>query len=220
MRAAYGRDMRHRRNPAGGTAPNGWRYTLKDNREWSEFQILARSPKGNLSEGKKQFYPYDSYDRASKRAAKAEAEAALVKMVATGSLLSNPRSGRLGREIAQWQANRKAASSYGNRSEIAEAERMLDRLEKARRMTRRKNPAKKPKFRGMQVVFYDSAGKRTGAMTPAQFRAAIGARSSLFLADAVKQYNDLRSSLGGDRAEVDMRINPPRRRKSHRKSRK
>ncbi len=81
---------RDRRNPAGGTAPNGWRYTLKDNREWNEFQILARSPKGNLSEGKKQFYPYDSYDRASKRAARAEAEAALAKMVATGSLLSNP----------------------------------------------------------------------------------------------------------------------------------
>ncbi len=91
-------------NPRGGTAPNGWRYTLKDNREWNEFQILARSPAGKLSEGKKQFYPYQSYDRASKREARDEAEAALAKMVATGSLLSNPlkrgaRSSTISRNI-------------------------------------------------------------------------------------------------------------------------
>lgn len=94
------RRRRVTRNPAGGTAPDGWRYTMKDNREWNEFQILARSPAGKLSEGKKQFYPYQSYDRVSKRAAKAEAEAALAKMVATGSLLSsNPSSPDLSRIV-------------------------------------------------------------------------------------------------------------------------
>src|SRR5260221_13447420 len=85
---------RARRNPRGGTAPNGWRYTLKDNREWNEFQILARSPQGNLSEGKKQFYPYSSYDRVSKREARAEAEKALAQMIATGTLINPPSIAR------------------------------------------------------------------------------------------------------------------------------
>lgn len=81
------------RNPAGCTAPDGWRYNLKDNREWNEFQIIARTPKGNLHEGRKQFYPYQSYNRESKREARAEAEKALAQLIATGSLI-NPRRRR------------------------------------------------------------------------------------------------------------------------------
>ncbi len=109
-----GRKIVRRRNPRGGTAPDGWHYTLKDNREWNEFQILARSPAGKLSEGRKQFYPYASYDRVSKREARAEAEKALAKMIATGSLI-NPRrrnpeneiSGgkRIGARLQQWHGS-------------------------------------------------------------------------------------------------------------------
>jgi hypothetical protein len=89
-------------NPRGGTAPDGWHYNLKDNREWREFQVIARTPAGKLHEGRKQFFPYDSYDRASKREARAEAEKMLALLIATGRdhpLPANPRRRNPGAEV-------------------------------------------------------------------------------------------------------------------------
>lgn len=74
------------------------------------------------------------------------------------------------------------------------------------RLKRNPRGVPKPKFGGIVVRFYDSGGKRTGTMTPDQFRKAVGARSGMFLQDAVKLYNETRSSLGGDRAEVEVSV--------------
>lgn len=61
-------------------APDGWSYHIKDNREWGEIQIIARTPAGNLNEGRKSFYPY--HDRVSKREARADAEQHLAMLLA------------------------------------------------------------------------------------------------------------------------------------------
>lgn len=75
------------------TAADGWSYNIKDDREWHEIQIIARTPAGNLNEGRKSFFAYDPYDRASKKEARAEAERYLAVLLGGkpyGATRTNP----------------------------------------------------------------------------------------------------------------------------------
>ena len=68
-------------------------------------------------------------------------------------------------------------------------------------------------FKDFLVVIESAGGARRGSLTPDEFRASLGCPKTHFLADCVKDWNAKQERQGHeDRARVEMRTQPSRRR--------
>ena len=64
------------------------------------------------------------------------------------------------------------------------------------------------------LVIESADGTRRGSLTPEEFRVVFGCPKTLFLDDCIKRYNARQAREGAeDRARVEMRTRPSRRRR-------
>ena len=69
-------------------------------------------------------------------------------------------------------------------------------------------------FKDFLVVIESAGGTRRGSLTPDEFRSAAGCSKTAFLADCIERYNASQARQGHeDRARLEMRTQPPRRRR-------
>ena len=69
-------------------------------------------------------------------------------------------------------------------------------------------------FKDFLVVIESADGVRRGSLTPDAFRASTGCPKAHFLADCIERYNASQERQGyGDRARLEMRSTPTRRRR-------
>jgi hypothetical protein len=69
-------------------------------------------------------------------------------------------------------------------------------------------------FKDFLVIIESADGTHRGSLTPEEFRTALGCPKTAFLDDCIKRFNERQAQDGAeDRARVEMRTTPSRRRR-------